>query len=274
MTYILKELTLLEHILPGSCLWCKKSAYKSSPRCRHPRLRTWKKEFQQTEKDNNTALLDRTSWRHGDPFDELNLLKLERHCNWRFPEDNGSHTVGTLAFTFQLCQTLFHIVSLVFLIVFRIICFLYFSQFLCLFVLCLYTFPASEIRFLKFAALRFLCQEFIVSPVCIWKNRKGWILENLDLLKFWSLTAGEVWTQTQLWIRSKNSWEGFTRLEDPCFLTPFPRFSSTEVFCRSHISSDLPRLAPPSAQVGGPGWRQDGSLSRVGGSQSALHTSL
>ena len=234
-----------------------------------------KKEFQKAEKGDNMALLDRTSWRHGDPFDELKLLKLERHCNWRFPEDNGSHTVGTLAFTFQLCQTpLLHIVSLVFLVVFRIICFLYFSQFLCLFVLCLYTFPASEIRFLKFAALRFLCQEFIVSPVCIWKNRKGWILANFDLLKFWSLTAGEVWTQTQLWIRSKNSWEGFTRQEDPCFLTPFPRFSPTEVLCPSHISTDLPRLAPASAQVGGPGWRQDGSLSLVGGSQSAVHTSL
>ena len=84
-----------------------------------------KKEFQKAEKGDNMALLDRTSWRHGDPFDELKLLKLERHCNWRFPEDNGSHIVGlgTLAFTFQLCQTpLLHIVSLVFLVVFRIIC--------------------------------------------------------------------------------------------------------------------------------------------------------
>ena len=147
-----------------------------------------KKRLQEAEKGDNMALLDRTSWRHSDPFDELNLLKLERHCIWRFPEDNnGSHIVGlgTLAFTFQLCQTLLYIVSLVFPVVFRITCFLYFSQFLCLFVLCLYTFPASEIRFLKFAALRFLCQEFIVSPVCIWKNRKGWILANFDLLKFW-----------------------------------------------------------------------------------------
>ena len=46
----IKKLTLLEHILPGSCLWCKKSAYKSSPRCRHPRLRTWKKGFKKLKK--------------------------------------------------------------------------------------------------------------------------------------------------------------------------------------------------------------------------------
>ena len=136
-------------------------------------------------------------------------------------------------------------------------------------------------RFVSSSSL--LCGFFVRSSLSVQfvseKIGKGEFLQiliywNFDLLKFWSLTAGEVWTQTQLWIRSKNSWEGFTRLEDPCFLTPFPRFSPTEVFCRSHISTDLPRLAPASAQVGGPGWRQDGSLSLVGGSQSAVHTSL
>merc|ERR1719220_382592 len=98
-------------------------------------------------------------------------------CQTPLPSPTTTHLIGRPddmviplmnSNSFQLCQTpLLHIVSLVFLVVFRIICFLYFSQFLCLFVLCLYTFPASEIRFLKFAALRFLCQEFIVSPVCI-----------------------------------------------------------------------------------------------------------
>ena len=70
-------------------------------------------------------------------------------------------------------------------------------------------------------------------------------------------TTIEMWN-TQLWISSKNSWEGFNQIGGPMFVDPFPTFHFARRSQRVRCSEGCPCLAPGQP----PRWGAGGGVSR------------
>ena len=164
--------------------------------------------------------------------------------------------------TFDWLKTPVHILTLVRLPVALFSCLLVCSVFLCLFALfsfCLNVCTFSLVRRFvssKVADVRFLCQGFIVSQIC------SSVRSETRIGQYSSVGFAHAPIPRNRWKREHTTFcgsvlkiaeRGLTRLEVPCLLTPFPRFTFQEAQVTVRSWEGLGGLAPGATSNPGGG---------------------